>query len=108
MKYVFTIALAAVFFTNASAQNPELQVSLVRLTQTTNVQPTGATGTTDQMQAVLDRLQAETENTVIYPLVRMSQLTKAKLDSLNKKQKNEKRERIRTNNTKRTVNPNRA
>ena len=107
MKYVLTIALAAVFFANASAQNPELGVSIVRASRVTNVQPTGISET-DRMQAVLDRLQAETQNTVIHPLLRVSQLAKAKLDSLNQKQKKQKRERIRTNNTKRSVNPNRA
>ena len=98
MKYLFTAALALACFATALAQQaPALKV--VRAVRT-------ATGNhTSHLQTVMDKLQQESEKTVVYPLVRMTNLALAKVESLKKEMK---RTRIRSHNSKRVANPNRA
>jgi len=99
MKYILILALALGFLANASAQQGP-SVKVIRAAYKPN--------TESNMQMLLDKLQFETENTVVYPLVRMTNNAFAKAKSM-KHHKHVKRERIRTNNSpKRVMNPNRA
>ena len=96
MKYILTAALAIGFFATASAQQNH-QVKVIR-TANPVIPESGNT------QVILDKLQHESENTVVYPLVRMTQKAVAKAQSI----KHAKQERIRTNNGKRVVKSSRA
>lgn len=109
MKYVLALIAAATIGNSASAQN-SYKLQLVRAVHTSSIQPV-EDNDASQMQAVLDRLQIESQNTVIYPLVHMTQLAVNKIEGLKKQAKLEKKEaRIRTNNNgkKKPANPNRA
>jgi hypothetical protein len=115
MKYVLTALFAAALLSNTSAQTPDVRVSVVRTVRTASIEPVSAdTNTNTTTQVILDKLQQESENSVLYPLVRMSQLAIEKVEGLKDRARVErkaerKQGRIRTNNTKqRTVNPNRA
>jgi hypothetical protein len=97
MKYILTAALVIGLFANASAQQPLVKV--VRAVRTHPVE------NETNLHVILDKLQAETENTVVFPLMQMTKAAFTKVQAL----KHTKHERIRTNNNpKRVVNPNRA
>lgn len=98
MKYIFTAALALGLFATASAQQGP-HVTVVRSVRSMNI------NNDSNMQIILDKLQQETENTIVYPLIRMTNMAFAKAQTIKKQHKHS---RIRTNNTKRVVNPNRA
>lgn len=109
MKYVLALIAAATIGNTASAQN-NYKIQLVRAVHTAAIQPV-EDNDASQVQAVLDRLQMESQNTVIYPLVHMTQLAVQKIEGLKKQAKLEKKQaRIRTNNNgkKKPANPNRA
>ena len=96
MKYILSAALLLSVMASANAQH---QVKVVRAAYV-------PANETSNMQMVLDRLQQESQNTVVYPLVAMTKAALTRVQDLKKT----KKERIRTNNgkPKRTVNPNRA
>src|SRR5689334_5358058 len=96
MKYILTAAFALVLFASASAQQGP-QVSVVRTVKTSYIASNN--NDTSNMQAILDKLQQESENTVIYPLLHWTKQALVKAQSINNRHKFG---RIRTNNSKKT------
>jgi hypothetical protein len=97
MKYILTTALV---LTVLAANAQYSQVKVIRTAYAPNVNEAS------NMQIVLDKLQQESQNTVVYPLVAMTKAALSKAQSIRKQSK----ERIRSHNNKpkRAVNPNRA
>ena len=98
MKYILTTAAIALCI-GASAQG---RVRLVHTAQAVNVSTTAAAATHPYtaFDAVLDRLQAESESTVVYPLLTMTKKALAKAQALPHRPKHARKHR--------TIGPNRA
>jgi len=90
-KIIFTLAMLAVVTVSASATGagtPRKEKVIVK--ECGYVSDSEST----EMNTVLDRIQKESENTVIYPLLRMTQMVREKVQALKFEAKHRKKIKV--------------